>query len=160
MEYISGTYSSPLGALTLASNGEALAGLWLTGQKYFGAGHALAPGDDPVLARARDWLDRYFAGKRPAPRELPLSPAGTEFQRAVWEKLCGIPYGETATYGALARALGSSPRAVGSAVGRNPISIVIPCHRVLGADGSLTGYAGGVERKRWLLAFEGAGFGK
>ena len=159
MENIACEYKSPLGAITLAADGDALAGLWLEGQKYFGAGRALTPGDAPALALARDWLDRYFAGERPAPRELSLAPAGTEFQRAVWALLCEIPYGETSTYGALARRMPggmTSPRAVGAAVGRNPISIIIPCHRVLGADGSLTGYAGGLERKRWLLEFEGA----
>ena len=106
--------------------------------------------------------DRYFAGEKPSPLELPLAPAGTPFQRAVWEQLEQIPYGATTTYGAiaqtLARAMGRpslSPQAVGSAVGRNPISIVIPCHRVVGADSSLTGYAGGLERKKWLLQHEG-----
>ncbi len=151
-------YSSPLGVLTLAADGEALAGLWLEGQKYFGAGLEMAPGVAPAFAPAFDWLDRYFAGKRPSPDELTLVPRGTAFQRAVWARLREIPYGEWTTYGELARDLpggASSPRAVGGAVGHNPISIIIPCHRVLGADGGLTGYAGGVERKRWLLAHEG-----
>lgn len=158
-------YHAPLGVLTLACDGTetALAGLWLEGQKYaLGQLKELPPrGDPPIFAQARDWLDRYFAGTRPASWELPLAPAGSDFQRAVWEELRRVPYGKTVTYGELAAALArrgrrTSPRAVGSAVGRNPISIVIPCHRVLGADGSLTGYAGGVERKEWLLRHEGA----
>ena len=149
-------YKSPVGVLTLAGEGESLAGLWLEGQKYFGAGLELAAeGGAPALEAAKDWLDRYFAGERPAPSELKLAPVGTAFQRAVWAQLCEIPYGQTVTYGELAKCLSSSARAVGSAVGRNPISIIVPCHRVLGADGSLTGYAGGVERKKWLLFHEG-----
>ena len=152
--------SSPIGELTLASDGAALTGLWLEGQKYFGgsSGEALVPGgaDLPVFQAARAWLDRYFAGEKPSPLELPLAPAGTPFQRAVWERLRAIPCGAVTTYGALARELGgSSPRAVGSAVGRNPISIIIPCHRVVGAGGSLTGYAGGLEPKKRLLTHEG-----
>ena len=105
--------------------------------------------------RARLWLDAYFAGKAPEVSGLPLSPKGTAFQKKVWQELLNIPYGTTNTYGALAGRLGSSARAVGSAVGRNPISIVIPCHRVLAADGSLTGYAGGLENKEKLLQLEG-----
>lgn len=155
MMFISTTCDSPLGKLTLAADGEALVGLWLEGQKYFGAGLDLTPGESPVFEAAKRWLDRYFAGERPSPEELPLDPRGTEFQRRVWALLCEIPCGQTTTYGELARILESSPRAVGSAVGRNPISIIIPCHRVLGANGSLTGYAGGIERKRWLLEHEG-----
>ena len=154
--YLTMKYESPVGVLTLAGEGENLVGLWLEGQKYFGAGLELsAEGDLPAFDRARDWLDRYFAGKRPAPSELGLTPVGTAFQRAVWAQLCKIPYGETVTYGELAKQLQTSARAVGSAVGRNPISIIVPCHRILGADGSLTGYAGGVERKQWLLEHEG-----
>lgn len=153
--YISTTYASPLGALTLAAEGEALVGLWMEGQRHFGANLELTPGELPEFARASDWLDRYFAGERPEARELNLAPRGTPFQRAVWAKLFEIPWGETATYGDLARELGSAARAVGGAVGRNPISIIIPCHRALGANGSLTGYAGGLERKRWLLEHEG-----
>ena len=158
--YQTTTYASPVGELTLASDGTALTGLWLEGQKHFGgtSSEELAPGqpDLPVFQAARAWLDRYFSGEKPSPAELPLAPAGTPFQRAVWEKLQAIPWGSVTTYGALARELdGASPRAVGGAVGRNPISIVIPCHRVVGADGSLTGYAGGIDRKLWLLEREG-----
>lgn len=183
-------YSSPVGRLTLASDRERLVGLWIEGQKYFGSGilNGRLPGsagnrttllknetpesvppcsvsrDDrlAVFAQTRRWLDRYFAGDRPAQGELPLAPEGGEFRQRVWRLLCEIPYGETTTYGALARQaaveLGRSSmsaQAVGGAVGHNPISIIIPCHRVLGADGSLTGYAGGLEAKRYLLQLEG-----
>lgn len=148
--------ASPVGRLTLAGEGEALTGLWMEGQKYFGSGvHPAREGEAPVFGEVRRWLERYFAGEDPGPTPL-LAPEGTPFQRRVWELLRSIPWGETVTYGELARRLGSSARAVGSAVGRNPISILIPCHRVLGADGGLTGYAGGVERKMWLLHNEKA----
>ena len=113
------------------------------------------------LALAAEWLDCYFAGKRPDGIQVPLAPKGSPFRQSVWEALQEIPYGETATYGEIARRLEKkaengkmSARAVGGAVGHNPIGILIPCHRVIGADGSLTGYAGGVERKAWLLAHE------
>lgn len=161
----SAEYLSPLGTLTLMCDETetALAGLWLDGQKYFLSGLEKLPprGDPPIFAQARDWLDRYFAGDKPESGELPLSPEGSEFQRAVWTELERIPYGTTVTYGDLAAALNregrkTSPRAVGSAVGRNPISLIIPCHRVVGANGTLTGYAGGVARKEWLLRHEGA----
>ena len=152
--YFKAKYASPIGELTLAGEGNALAGLWIEGQKYFGAGLELRAGSAPIFARTKDWLDRYFAGKCPDPSELSLAPVGTAFQRAVWAQLCGIPYGETTTYGEIARQLQTSARAVGSAVGHNPISIIVPCHRVMGMAGSLTGYAGGVERKRWLLIHE------
>lgn len=152
-------YTSPLGPLTLASDGKSLTGLWLEGQKYF-------PELDPFCVQpalpaftaAAAWLDRYFAGEKPCPGEFPLSPAGSAFQRRVWMLLAEIPYGETATYGELASCLGSSARAVGGAVGHNPISIILPCHRVLGAGGTLTGYAGGIGKKIWLLRHEGADF--
>ena len=156
MEYRT-VYPSPLGPLTLASDGCALTGLWLQGQKYFGGGARQweEKDDVPVFAEARLWLDDYFAGNEPDPEELPLAPSGTDFRQAVWRELLQIPYGETMTYGDLAARIGcASARAVGGAVSRNPISIIIPCHRVLGADGSLTGYAGGTECKRWLLAHE------
>ena len=155
-------YDSPLGPLTLASDGVALIGLWLDGQKYYGAGLSPAPtaGALPVFDAACRWLDAYFAGQNP-PRLPPLAPRGTPFRQAVWRLLLAIPYGDTTSYGALAQRLSAaqgghpvSARAVGGAVGHNPISILIPCHRVLGADGSLTGYAGGLEAKRALLELE------
>ena len=159
-------YDSPLGKLTLAGGEAGLAGLWLQGQKYFGAGlEAGAPRRDGLAAfdAARRWLDRYFSGGRPDGRELPLTPGGTPFQRLVWSLLLEIPWGEVVTYGQLARRAAArlgrsrmSARAVGGAVGHNPISLVIPCHRVVGGGGRLTGYAGGVEKKRWLLEWEGA----
>lgn len=146
--------ASPVGKLTLAGEGEALTGLWLEGQKYFGSKlHPVKWGESPAFAETRRWLECYFAGKDPGPTPQ-LAPEGTPFQRRVWELLRTVPWGETTTYGALAKRLGSSPRAVGSAVGHNPISILIPCHRVLGSEGSLTGYAGGTERKAWLLENE------
>lgn len=163
--YLTSQYASPVGELTLCSQEDRLAGLWLKDQKYFGASIAgeMVPGESPVLAQARDWLDRYFAGKRPDPDELPLAPAGTPFRQTVWRLLLQIPSGQVMTYGQLAwrtaETLGRpsmSAQAVGSAAGHNPISIIIPCHRLLGADGSLTGYAGGLERKLWLLRHEGA----
>ncbi len=152
-------YSSPVGRLTLACAGGALTGLWIEGQRYFARtlpNGAAAGGSSGTLAQAAGWLDRYFAGERPSPFELYLLPRGSAFQRAVWRLLLDVPYGETTTYGAWAARLGTSPRAVGSAVGRNPISIIIPCHRALGAGGRLTGYAGGTDKKLWLLRHEGA----
>ena len=156
MEYRT-TYPSPLGELTLASDGTALTGLWIKGQKYFGGGATLweVQDDLPVFAAASSWLDAYFAGEETDPEDLPLALTGTEFQQTVWQALRDIPYGTTVTYGELASRIGcGSARAVGAAVGRNPISIIVPCHRVLGADGSLTGYAGGIDCKRWLLDHE------
>lgn len=153
------TLASPVGPLLLASDGTALTGLWLEDQKYFAAGLDPAAQKAPALPVFREterWLRDYFAGKRP-PALPPLAPAGSAFRQSVWRRLLEIPYGQTCTYGTLAAELNSSPRAVGSAVGHNPISILVPCHRVLGADGSLTGYAGGVEKKRFLLALEQAG---
>ena len=151
-------YTSPVGMLTLASDENALTGLWIEGQKYFGSGlrlDAAREGENAVLTAAARWLDRYFAGECPAPGALPVAPAGSAFRRRVLDALVEIPSGEVVTYGELAARLGSSARAVGGAVGHNPISIIIPCHRVVGADGSLTGYAAGVEAKRRLLRLEG-----
>lgn len=145
------TFSSPLGEIFIAADGEAVCGLWFTGQKYDRAGlrdMVLTEAENsPALSAAADWLEEYFRGKEPTIK-VKLAPEGTPFQKRVWEELLTIPYGETLSYGELAKRLGSSPRAVGSAVGRNPISLLIPCHRVLGSDGSLTGYAGGIERKK------------
>ena len=158
-------YASPLGSLLLAAEREALTGLWLPGQKYYAAGLPEDAAEDPshpVLQTAAEWLDAYFAGEKPEAQALKMAPRGSEYQRLVWGLLREIPYGETTTYGALAAKaetrLGrkTAARAVGAAVGRNPISIIIPCHRVLGASGSLTGYAGGLDKKEWLLRHEGA----
>jgi len=150
-------YNSPLGMLTAAAEGDALIALVIRGQKYeerhlAGERREL---ETPVLHQAKIWLDRYFAGDRPDSEELPLDPKGTAFQLRVWRTLLQIPYGQTESYGAIAARLGSSARAVGSAVGRNPLTIIVPCHRVLGSDGSLCGYAGGLENKKKLLTLEG-----
>ena len=151
-------YESPLGRMLLAADDDGLTGAWFYGQRYFASGlddaEKSAGAETPVLAAALRWLDAYFAGERPGVVGLPLTPRGTAFQRRVWDALLAISYGETRTYGELAAELGSSPRAVGTAVGRNPISVIIPCHRVLGAGGSLTGYAGGLDRKKFLLRLE------
>ena len=153
-------YLSPLGGVTLASDGESLTGLWFDGQKYF-ASTLDAEHEEkslPVFSQAERWLALYFSGKQPD-FTPPLNARGTAFRRAVWDALLKIPYGQTVTYGDITRQLGLSlmyARAVGSAVGRNPISVIIPCHRVIGADGSLTGYAGGIEKKARLLALERA----
>ena len=160
------TCPSPVGRLTLASDGENLVGLWLEGQKYFGQpllpGACVQDGGLAVFRAARQWLDAYFAGEQPCPGALPLRPAGSAFRQQVWALLCRIPYGATTTYGALAARLAAqmgrpsmSSQAVGGAVGHNPISIIIPCHRVVGSHGSLTGYAGGIAAKAWLLEHEG-----
>ena len=157
------TLPSPVGTLTLASDGEALTGLWLEGQKYFGAGlpdTAVRAAELPVFQAAEAWLAAYFS-KSPLPALPPLAPRGTSFRQAVWQLLREIPYGTVTTYGALAqtlrdRGISAAAQAVGGAVGRNPISILIPCHRCVGSGGSLTGYAGGVARKRFLLELEGA----
>jgi methylated-DNA-[protein]-cysteine S-methyltransferase len=164
--YFKTTYPSPFGSLTLASDGVSLVGLWVEGQRYFGASvpGELAEGDGlPALATAKAWLEKYFAGERPSPSELALAPIGGEFRRGVWKLLLDIPYGEVVTYKALAGRMAAkigrtsmSAQAIGGAVGHNPISIIIPCHRVVGSDGSLTGYAGGLAMKRGLLELEGA----
>ena len=148
---------TPLGPVLMSSDGEALTGLWFVGQAHFGAGlsPAAAAGECPVFRETEAWLERYFGGAVPEGRPA-LAPEGTVFQRAVWDALLTLPYGQTTTYGELARHLGvASARAIGGAVGRNPISLIIPCHRVLGAGGKLTGYAGGLERKTALLRLEG-----
>ena len=147
---------SPLGMITLSSDGECLTGLHLENQRYFPNMESWKQAEDmPVLLQTKQWLEAYFSGSCPEPDLIPLDPQGTAFQKRVWQQLLTIPYGTTSSYGALAKAIGcGSAQAVGNAVGRNPISILIPCHRVVGADGSLTGYAGGLEKKQWLLALE------
>lgn len=155
--------ASPLGPLSLASDGEAITGLWLEGQKYFAAGLEAETEerlDLPAFRQAAAWLGACFE-KRELPPLPSLAPRGSEFRQRVWKLLLEIPSGKTTTYGALteklkAAGVSASPQAVGGAVGHNPISILIPCHRVVGANGSLTGYAGGVEKKRFLLELEGA----
>lgn len=156
---------SPLGRITMASDGAALTGLWLEGQKYFASTLTdhIEEKELPVFEQTRCWLTLYFEGK--APEFLPpLSLKGTPFQLGVWELLKGIPYGTTITYGELAHIIAQknglahmSAQAVGGAVGRNPVSILVPCHRVVGKDGSMTGYAGGIDIKIRLLTLERTG---
>ena len=156
---------TPLGACLLLGDALALRGLWFEGATHYA--RTLPPdareGSTPALRDAAQWLGDYFAGRHPSPRALTLAPAASAFQAEVLDLLLAIPEGRTTTYGALAAELARrrglarmSAQAVGGAVARNPIAIIIPCHRVLGADGSLTGYAGGLARKRWLLEHEGA----
>ncbi len=160
-------HDSPLGRLLLASKENRLAGLWMEGQKYFGASFAIDKminkPDLPLFSAVQKWLDAYFAGKKPDISALPLAPEGSEFRKSVWNILCGIPYGELTTYGEIAKLMAEhlkrksmSAQAVGGAVGHNPISIIIPCHRVVGAGGTLTGYSGGIDKKIKLLEHEGA----
>jgi methylated-DNA-[protein]-cysteine S-methyltransferase len=157
-------YTSPVGPLTIASDGENITGLWMKGQRYFAA--TSEPGTSakgvPVFEQVKVWLSTYFSGKNPT-WTPPLSPKGGPFRQAVWKILCEIPYGEVITYGAIAKMIAKqsgqekmAPQAVGGAVGHNPISIIIPCHRVVGTDGSLTGYGGGINTKIQLLTLEQA----
>lgn len=161
MHYIS-HYDSPLGDITLASDGEALCGLWLEGQNYFASilDKKNEPRELPVFTETKRWLDMYFEGKVPdfTPQ---ISLQCSDFRKEVCRILLSIPYGKTTTYGEIAKKIAKdrgiktmSAQAVGGAVGHNPISIIIPCHRVIGTDGSLTGYAGGIDIKRWLLKLE------
>lgn len=156
------SYASPLGGILLAADEMGLTGLWFDGEKYFAdslpAEHAEQ--ETPILAEAKRWLDMYFAGKQPDFLP-PLHPLGSAFRQSVWELLLRIPYGQTTTYGELARQLAKkqglprmSAQAVGGAVGHNEISVIIPCHRVVGTNGSLTGYAGGINKKVKLLELE------
>ena len=152
-------FDSPLGPMIVAATGRGLAGLWFEGQRHLpdSSGWPHAP-EHPVLREAAAQLRDYFAGRR-TQFDLPLDlQSGTAFQQSVWQALLAIPSGRTTSYGDLSQRVGrpSAVRAVGAAVGRNPVSIVVPCHRVLGRDGSLTGYAGGLERKSALLGLEGA----
>lgn len=147
-------YGSPLGDILLGAEEDELVGLWFAGQARFpNLSHAV-PGDSPALNAARNWLNQYFFGEIPGILP-PISLKGTDFQLRVWEALEAIPYGQVITYGELAKGLGvRSAQAVGGAVGRNPISLILPCHRVVGSNGQLTGYAGGLDRKKWLLDWE------
>jgi len=159
-------YSSPVDNILLASDGDNLIGLWIDGQKYYTDTVDIdmtEKNDLPVFIFAKKWLDQYFSGQKPAISDLPLAPAGGQFRRAVWDILCEIPYGQYITYGDIAKKMAvrmnktsMSAQAVGGAVGHNPISIIIPCHRVVGSNGSLTGYAGGLDKKIKLLEHEGA----
>ncbi len=157
-------YHSPLGGILLAADETGLTGLWFDGEKYFADNlpSEYTKQETPILAETRRWLDLYFSGKEPDFMP-PLHPMGSPFRLAVWSILQQIPYGETTTYGEIARELARqkgmarmSAQAVGGAVGHNEISILIPCHRVVGSSGSLTGYAGGIEKKRRLLELERA----
>jgi methylated-DNA-[protein]-cysteine S-methyltransferase len=149
---------SPIGPLTIVAEDGAITALYMDMQRHAPGAEAFGlpgdPGDEPFATAARQ-LDAYFAGQL-TDFDLPLAPAGTDFQRRVWDGLRAIPYGQTVSYGELARRVGNpaASRAVGLANGRNPIAIVVPCHRVIGTDGSLTGYGGGLDRKRFLLALE------
>lgn len=149
--------SSPLGSILLSADEVGLTGLWFDGGRYYAETlpEEHVERETPILTDTKRWLDVYFSGREPD-FTPPLHPAGSPFRQAVWQLLLEIPYGQTTTYGALLGD-GASARAVGGAVGRNPISIIVPCHRVIGADGSLTGYAGGVDRKIRLLALERQG---
>ena len=149
------TYKSPLGNILLAADEIGLTGLWFEGQKYFAntLPKEQISKETPILTETKRWLDLYFSGEKPA-FTPPLHPAGSDFRQAVWQILLQIPYGETMTYGEIAREMAKiqhvshmSAQAVGGAVGHNIISIIIPCHRVVGTNGSLTGYAGGIDKK-------------
>ena len=152
---------SVVGKLYITSDGSNITGLWIQGQKYFESTihDELKEADLPIFEKAKKWLDIYFKGKEPK-FNLALKPEGSEFRKDVWKILLNIPYGKTITYGEIANILGKkykkkmSAQAVGGAVGHNPISIIIPCHRVIGANGSLTGYAGGIDKKIKLLELE------
>lgn len=157
-------YTSPLGGILLAADEVGLRGLWFDGQKYFARDlpDERTERETPVLSEAKRWLDLYFGGQEPDFLP-PLHPVGTPFRQAVWEILLRIPYGKTVTYGEISKQLAEkmglermSAQAVGGAVGHNKISIIIPCHRVVGSNGSLTGYAGGINRKIKLLELEHA----
>ncbi|MBJ6746322.1 methylated-DNA--[protein]-cysteine S-methyltransferase [Streptococcus sp. 121] len=156
-------FHSPLGKLILLADDKALHGVWFQDQTYFGAGYnldAIPKGNNAILGQSKDWLQSYFAGENPQPHVLPLKPEVTVYRQQILDLLLEIPYRQTRSYLDLAMAFErkngrpTSPRAIGGAVGHNPISLIIPCHRILGHDGSLTGYAGGIERKIWLLEHE------
>ncbi len=157
-------YLSPVGKIIMCSDGTALNGLWFDGQKYFGGNYDMQKVKIKELKLFQDvriWLDKYFQGEAIEIGDLPLKPFGNDFRQSVWKILCKIPYGETTTYGEIAQEIAKekgiermSAQAVGGAVGHNPISIIIPCHRVVGKNGKLTGYAGGLKIKQYLLQLE------
>lgn len=157
-------YNSPIGDILLASKNEKLIGLWLENQKYYLSNfkeELKEVEENDILNKTKKWLDRYFKGDKPKINELDIEPLGSDFRKSVWRILCNIPYGEVITYNDIAKEIAKekgikqmSAQAVGGAVGHNPISIIIPCHRVVGSNGSLTGYAGGVKKKKYLLEHE------
>ena len=157
-------YESPVGKLFIASDGENIIGLCIKGQKYYLdkiEKEGIVKDNLEIFNKTRNWLDRYFKQEKTEISEISLAPEGNSFRKCVWEFLCEIPYGETITYGDLAKKVAKklnkssmSAQAVGNAVGHNPISIIIPCHRVVGKNGSLTGYAGGIDNKIQLLELE------
>lgn len=154
--YIS-EYKSPVGILYLVSDETSLLGLWIEGQKFFlNKVDKQIDKETKILKETKLWLDNYFQGKKPE-INIPLNPQGTTFQKQVWDILCTIPYGQTITYKDIANTFSKSmsAQAIGQAVGHNPISIIIPCHRVIGTNKNLTGYAGGIDKKEWLLKHEG-----
>lgn len=158
--------NSPIGKITLASDGQCLIGLWIEGQKHFLSsisGEVQTNENLEIFIKTKTWLKAYFQGENPDTSDIALAPQGSDFRKTVWRKLIKIPYGKTISYGDIAKRISdsaggkkTSARAVGGAVGRNPISIIIPCHRVIGADGGITGYAGGIDKKIYLLKLEGA----
>ena len=156
-------YAAPYGRYLMAAEDGALTGVWLEGQKYFPSGlPEPSDGEAEIFAHTRRWLDAYFAGRQPDVSALPIAPRGSAFAQSVWQLLLEIPYGQTVTYGELAKRLAArrglaqlSAQAVGGAVGHNPISVIIPCHRVLGAKNQLTGSAGGLDVTTFLLKLEG-----
>lgn len=162
--YLKNDYPSPLGTLTIVADERFVKGVWFEDQAYFGANYDLehiSSGENEVILQVKTWLDDYFSGKNPPVDHTILAPEATEFRQKVFSALLAIPYGQTASYKEIAAVIAKQTgkaanfsRAVGGAVGHNPIAILIPCHRVLGSDGSLTGYAGGLERKIALLEFE------
>lgn len=163
--YYSTKYKSPIGLLTIVSDEKNLVGLWIKDQKYYGDTintKTIENNNLLILNETKQWLDRYFDGQQPTISELPLAPIGGEFRKAIWDILCEIPYGNTITYGEIAKKIAiknniksMSSQAVGGAISHNPISIIIPCHRVIGGNGSLTGFAGGIDKKLKLLKLEG-----
>ena len=156
-------YDSPIGDLLLASKNDKLVGLWIEGQKYYLStiDEEMIEYEDKTIIKTKKWLDDYFKGKKPSINKLDFQPEGSDFRQIVWRELCKVPYGKTITYGQLAKKVAKitykekmSAQAIGGAVGHNPISIIIPCHRVVGSDGNLTGYDGGLENKIKLLKLE------
>ena len=163
-------YDSPVGKLFIASDGENIIGLCIEGQKYYLdkiEKEGIAKDNLEIFDKTRNWLDRYFKQEKPEISELLLEPIGNKFRQEVWKILCKIPYGETITYGEIAKEIAKkmhkktmSAQAIGNAVGHNPISIIIPCHRVVGSNGNLTGYAGGIDKKIKLLTIENVDINK